>query len=74
MAKDDDEEEKLKSMVKYGLNHNAEHRAEIREWAKSAKELDKPEAHDSLVSASEKLGQVIDHLGRALEELNREED
>lgn len=69
MATDEDELEKLKSLLDYGINHNEEHQDEMKEWAEIAKDLSKPEVHDLLVQASDALGQVTDYLGRAMEKM-----
>lgn len=69
MTSDEDELEKLKSLLDYGVNHNEEHQEEMKEWAETAKELDNPETYDLLISASDELNQVTDYLRRALEKL-----
>lgn len=69
MASNEDELEKLKSLMDYGVDHNEEHQEEMKEWAETAKELDKHEAYDLLIRASDKLGRVTDYLHRARKKL-----
>lgn len=69
MASDEGKFEKLKSLLDYGVKHNEEHQEEMKEWAETAKDLDKPEVHDLLMQASDKLGQVTDYLSQAMEKV-----
>jgi len=70
MAKDRDKLERLKSLLNYGIDHNEEHQDEIEEWAELARDLSYKEAGKILSDASDKLGEVTEHLSDALERLN----
>ncbi|MFB6291112.1 MAG: hypothetical protein ABEJ25_05215 [Candidatus Bipolaricaulia bacterium] len=73
MTPENTDEEKLKSLLEYGISHNSEHEEEINEWAKTAKQLNAHQAHDHLIKASEELGKVTDNLAKALKQLNKKE-
>lgn len=72
MASSENDLEKLKSLLDYGVNHNEEHQEEMKEWAETAKELDKSEAYELLIRASDKLGRVTDDLRKAMEKLQED--
>ena len=69
MATNQDDLERLKSLLSYGIDHNDEHEDEIKEWAELARNLGYDDAGKILEEASDKLAEVTDQLGNALEKL-----
>jgi hypothetical protein len=69
MATNQDDLERLKSLLSYGIDHNDEHEDEIKEWAELARNLGYDGAGKILEEASDKLAEVTDQLGNALEKL-----
>lgn len=66
----DDIEEKLQTLLKYWIEHNAEHEHEFRDWADKAA-ASSGEVAKQLQKAAVKMASVSDELERAREVLSK---
>lgn len=66
--------EKLRALLKHGVEHNEDHREEVRKWASKADELGETEAQKLLLEASEILNKANSTMSRALDKLGKGED
>jgi alcohol dehydrogenase class IV len=59
------EEDKLRVLLPHWIEHNAEHAAEFRRWAKAAglAAADVEEAADQMLAANEALSAALEKLG-----------
>ncbi|MCF7875488.1 hypothetical protein K9M06_00380 [Candidatus Bipolaricaulota bacterium] len=66
--------EKLRALLKHGVEHNQDHQEEVRKWAGQAGELGETEAQKLLLEAAEILNKANSTMFRALDELEKGED
>lgn len=66
--------EKLRALLKHGVEHNKDHQEEVRKWANEADELGETEARKLLFEASEILNKASSTMSRALDKLGQGED
>ena len=63
------EEEKIRTLLDYWIEHNREHGQEFNEWAEKMKDADKPIVSAELLQASLDMGKATEHLLKARERL-----
>ena len=63
------EEEKIRTLLDYWIEHNNEHGQEFKEWAEKMKDADKPVVSAELLQASLEMDKATEHLLTARERL-----
>ena len=61
------EEEKIKTLLDYWIEHNNEHGQEFKEWAEKMKDADKPVVSAELLQESMDMDKATEHLFNARE-------
>lgn len=63
------EEEKIRKLLDYWIEHNNEHGQEFKEWAEKMKNADKPVVSAELLQASVNMDRATEYLLKAREML-----
>ena len=63
------DEEKIRTLLDYWIEHNNEHGQEFKEWAEKMKNADKPIVSAELLQASVNMERASEHLLKARERL-----
>ena len=63
----DSQEEKIRTLLDYWIEHNKEHGQEFKEWADKMKDADKPIVSAELLQASMNMDKATEHLFKARE-------
>lgn len=63
-------QDKLRVLLPHWSEHNAEHAAEFRNWAKKARAAGLEEVAEEIDTAAKELGWVNEALGAALDRLD----
>ena len=63
----DSQEEKIRALLDYWIEHNKEHGQEFKEWADKMKDADKPIVSAELLQASMDMDKATEHLFKARE-------
>ena len=63
------EEEKIRTLLEYWIEHNKEHGQEFKEWAEKMQNADKPNVSAELLQASMDMDKATEHLYKARERL-----
>jgi hypothetical protein len=63
------EEEKIRTLLDYWIEHNNEHGQEFREWSEKMKDADKLVVSAELLQASMEMDKATEHLLAARERL-----
>jgi hypothetical protein len=66
-----DERQKLRTMLRYWLEHNKEHGQEFREWGDRIAKLGEIETATKLEQAAQEMDQASDSLSHALRSLGK---
>jgi len=66
---DDKVRAKLRTLLKYWIEHNKEHGQEFREWIDQAKALGEVEASEELLRAAQEMDKATKSLSQALRKL-----
>ncbi len=64
-----DEKEKLKTLLKYWIEHNREHSDEFKEWAEKAEKMGEGEVGGEILKAVGNMDKVTDILSGILRKL-----
>ena len=64
-----DERTRLKTLLKYWLEHNEEHRQEYNDWAAQATAMGETEAGEDILAAAQDLDKASQSLSQALKRL-----
>jgi len=64
-----DEKEKLKTLLKYWVEHNQEHSQEFREWADKARQMGEEEVAKEILQAVGNMDKVTEILSGTLKRL-----
>ena len=66
-----DEKDKLKTLLKYWIEHNQEHSEEFKEWAEKAEKMGEAEVGGEILQAvgnMDKVTEILSNILRKLEE------
>ena len=61
------DEEKIRTLMHYWIEHNREHSQEFKDWAEKMKDADKPIVSAELLQASMDMDKATEHLFKARE-------
>jgi len=64
-----DEKEKLKTLLKYWIEHNQEHSEEFKEWAEKAEKMGEAEVGGEILQAVGNMDKVTEILSNILRKL-----
>ncbi len=64
-----DEKEKLKTLLKYWIEHNQEHSEEFKEWAEKADKMGEAEVGGEILQAVGNMDKVTEILSNILRKL-----
>ena len=70
---DNEEREKLRTLLNYWIEHNREHSQEFREWAVKAKASGEAEAGADMLRAAQEMDQASEILSQTLRKLEEKE-
>ncbi len=70
---DNDERDKLRTLLSYWIEHNKEHSQEFREWVSKAKAFGEPEAGENMLQAAQEMDKASEILSQALSRLGGKE-
>lgn len=60
------EKDKLKTLLRYWVEHNEEHSREFKEWAEKAREMGEAEVAGEIMQAVENMDKVTEILTKTL--------
>jgi hypothetical protein len=63
------EKDKLKTLLRYWVEHNEEHSQEFKEWAEKAREMGEAEVADEIMQAVGNMDKVTEILTKTLKRL-----
>jgi len=66
---DEDNQQKIRALLNYLIEHNKEHSQEIAEWAEKAQALGAEQASQQMLKAAQEMDKVNGFLSQALESL-----
>ncbi len=64
-----DEKTKLKTLLKYWIEHNQEHSQEFKEWAEKAEQMGEAEVGGEILQAVGNMEKVTEILSKTLRKL-----
>ena len=64
-----DEKDKLKTLLRYWVEHNEEHSGEFKEWAEKAREMGEAEVADEIMQVVGHMYKVSEILSKTLKRL-----
>ena len=64
-----DEKAKLKTLMKYWIEHNEEHSQEFREYAEKARQMGEGRVAEEILQAVENMDRVTEILSKTLKRL-----
>ncbi|MBA7668398.1 hypothetical protein ES703_76508 [subsurface metagenome] len=68
-----EEKAKLRTLLKYWIEHNKEHSQEFKEWADKVKGFGEAEASEDMLQAVQAMDKASERLLRALKRLEKKE-
>jgi thymidylate synthase ThyX len=66
---DNDNQQKIRTLLDYLIEHNKEHSQEIAEWAEKARALGADQAGEQMLKAAQQMDKANEFLSRALASL-----
>ena len=64
-----DEKSKLRTLLKYWIEHNQEHSQEFKEWAEKARQMGEGKVADEILRAVGNMEKVTEILSKTLKRL-----
>jgi hypothetical protein len=64
-----DEKSKLRTLLKYWIEHNQEHSQEFKEWAEKARQMGEGKVADEILQAVGNMEKVTEILSKTLKRL-----